>query len=483
MDLPSELLKIATGLVSRNADRRLRKASAPALPEGIPDISSKPAAEHFTFGFGKAVIMPEGKIPDKKQTYYIAGYRNNNPAAGVLDELQARALWIDDNSDRGGFVLASVDCVGLFTVDIDNIRKRLEHFAVVTGTRSINICSTHTHAGIDTMGLWGPLPKSGRNKEFMEIVYNGVVKAVEDAYKNRRNGQVYLGYAKADEGSQDAGRPPHVYSDDITRLRFVPDDGSREVYLINFASHPESLRGINSLVSADFPCYAAKYIKEHTNAEMMYFPGAIGGLCMRPMDENNIISTIKTGQRFGEIICSIENETKLSAKIDFIRQEIYLPCDNPVFWAGSKLKVIPEKIVATGTGKLNLGMKTEMSYIQFGELNMLFIPGELFSELAYGGYLPKEKSSLDIGPEINPTPLFEIAEDEKLLIFGLANGEIGYILTPNDYLLDEALPFINQPKDRFGRNHYPETNSLGPETAYKIADTFSNMLKKFKNVK
>lgn len=479
MDLPSKLLKMATEAVSSRAEKSNIKKPCPALKDGVFD-KSEAKSDHFTFGFAKTVIMPEERIPGKK-TYYVAGYRINNPAVGVLDNLMAKALWIDDNTDRGGVVFVSVDCVGLFGTDVAEIKRRLEHFSVVTGCRNINICSTHCHAGIDTMGMWGPLPRTGRDKGFMEIVFNGVVKAVEEAYKNRCDGQVYLGYGKADEGAQDMGRPPHVYSDAITRLRFVPDNGTKETYLINFASHPESLGGRNSLISADFPCYAAKYIDEHKNAEMMYFPGAIGGVCMHAMDENTIISTIKTGERFGEIICDITDEKKLSPYINIIRQEIYLNCDNPVFWFVAKFGIIPEKMIATGEGNLNLGMKAEMSYIQFGELNMLLLPGELFPELAYGGYLSKEESSIDAPPETNPPPLCEIAEDDKLLIFGLANGEIGYILAPNNYLLHPDLPFISEAKDKFGRNHYPETNSLGPKTAYKIADTFKKMIDTVKN--
>lgn len=479
MDIPSLLLQTAVSAVSKNAYKKLIKKGRNDLPEGIFDKTDCAPAKNFTFGFAKATVMPQKHIPGPKK-YYVAGYRNNNPAAGILDDLQAKALWIDDNSNRGGVVFVSVDCVGLFTSDVNIIRERLRHFSEITGCRSINICATHCHAGIDTMGLWGPLPKSGRDTDFMEIIYEGVVGAVKNAYKNRRDGQIYLGYAKADKDSQSAPRPPHVYSDVITRLRFVPDDGSKQVYMINFASHPESLLGKNSLISADFPCYMARYINEHQNAEAMYFAGAIGGITMRPMDENNIISTIKTGERLGEIVCSIKKEKKLEAKIDIIRQEMYLSSENPVFWFASKLNIIPEKIVVTGEGKLNLGMKTELSYIQFGSLNMLLIPGELFPELAYGGYLSKEESAIDASPDTNPKPLCEIADDENLLIFGLANGEIGYILAPNNYLLDESLPYINQPKDKFGRNHYPETNSLGPNTAYDIAKTFKKMIEKVK---
>lgn len=476
MDIPRILLEQAKALVGSNAAKKYSKTYLPKLPEGRFDSIEKPESNHFTFGFGQETVMPEEKIPGKKK-YYVAGYRMYNPAVGVLDDLQAKALWIDDNSGRGGVVFAVVDCVGLFGVDVAEIRDRLRRFCAETKCRSVNIFATHCHAGIDTMGMWGPLPKSGRDKDFMEIVYKGVVKAVKKAYENRTDGQVYIGKAKAEEGWQRDQRPPKVFSDDITRLRFVPDDGSEETYLINFATHPESLQGKNSLVSADFPCYMARYVKEHKNANMMFFPSAVGGLCMNELDDNNIVSTMKTGQLMGEKVCKIRKERKLKPMINILRQEVYLNCANPFFWLASKLKIIPEKMVVTGSGELNLGMKTELSYIQFGSVNMLLLPGEIFPELVYGGYLSEDESGTGKSPEINPEPLCEIVDDEDLLVFGLANGEIGYILAPNDFVLDERFPYIEQAKDKSGRNHYHETNSLYAKTAYEIADTVKSMMK------
>ncbi len=478
MNIPAILLKNAVRTVKSSSDRKQKKHPIPVLPQAEFD-SSLPKADYYTFGYAKAEIMPNEKIPGKTK-YYVAGYRNNNPAAGILDNLMAKAIWIDDNTGRGGVIFVSVDCVGLFTHDVNNIRKMLESFYVISGCRSINICSTHCHAGIDTMGMWGPLPKSGRNKNFLKIVYDGIVTAVTEAYKNRVNGQIYLGFAKA-ENMQKAPRPPHVYNDTLTRLRFVPENGGKEIYLVNFGSHPESLLGKNSLISADFPCYMARYINEKENAEMMFFAGAVGGITMLPMDDNNIISTIKTGEKLGEIVCNIKDEQKLTPCINIIRQEIYLSSDNPVFWFASKFGIIPEKMLLTCEGDLGLGLKTEMSYIRLGQLNMLLLPGEIFPELVYGGYLPVEQSSVNLSPDVNPIPLCEIANDKNLVVFGLANGEIGYILAPNDFMIDAALPFIEQPKDKFGRKHYPETNSLGKNTAQKIADTFLQMINKVKN--
>ena len=73
-------------------------------------------------------------------------------------------------------------------------------------------------------------------------------------------------------------RTPIVYSKALTRFRFVPEDGSNEIWMLNFASHSESLQGCNHLVSADFPCYLREKIKKTVGADTLYTVGAIGGM-------------------------------------------------------------------------------------------------------------------------------------------------------------------------------------------------------------
>ena len=79
----------------------------------------------------------------------------------------------------------------------------------------------------------------------------------------------------------------------------------------------------------------------------------------------------------------------------------------------------------------------------------------------------------------NPKPLCEIAEEagiEKLLIVGLANDELGYIVTPTDFLLNEEKPYLEKTMDYKGENHYEETNSEGPDCASCIAKAFEDVL-------
>lgn len=478
MDILASVVKTVSNRLAKGGARQAKKQAVSPVSEGVFSKVSEPKSDFFTAGFGSAQTMPKDPIPGKKK-YYVAGYRGNNPATGVLDPMMAKSVWLDDNSGKGGVVFCSVDCVGLFKVDVDKIKAELADFVSQTGCRCINICSTHNHAGIDTMGLWGKLPRSGRTEEFMRIVYDGVIDSIKKAYADRREGSLYLGYGKADEGMQRDDRKPQTFSDLLTRIRFVPNDGTREIYLVNFASHSESLEGKNSLVSADFPAYIAEEVMRQKGAEVCYFVGAIGGLIrMWPLDDDPVVSTKKTGHRLGEILCDIkaEDETKLEPKISFIKQELYVEAENPVLILGAKIKIIPSIPYALGTGALNMGLKTEITYMEIGSLKMVFLPGELFPELAYGGYLTAEESADGLEPSVNPKTLCEIAEDENLLVFGLSNDEIGYIVTPNDFHLHPDRPYLEGHYDRLERRHYEETNSLGPKTAYFIADTFQKMI-------
>lgn len=474
------------GILSRTFEKRFtaagakkaEKTPAPPLPKGVFDNAAGQQAEFFTMGFAKTDVMP-GDIDKKK--YYIAGYRPFNPAQGVLDPMTASAVWLDDNSGRGGVVFVSVDNVGMVSKDVLAAKALLAEFVKKTGCRSLNILSTHNHAGIDTMGMWGALPRTGRNPKYMRIVFEGIKNVVEQAYAGRREGSLTLGRNDAPDIQRDS-RLPEVFSKTLTRLRFVPNDGGREVWMLNFASHSESLLGANSLVSADFPCYLRQEILREKKAETIYFVGAIGGLIrLKELDKDNIESTKIAGRKLAETAFAIENEVKLSPRINILKQEYYAEAQNFALLAAAKFGILnAEKQAIKTASYTGYALKTEMTYMEIDTLKMLLLPGEIFPELVYGGYLSAEESAEGKGPEVNPLPLCTIAEDENLLVFGLANDEIGYIVTPNDFLLDPETSYFDGGKDRLGRRHYEETNSLGPNTAYTIAQTFTQMMQTVK---
>lgn len=430
---------------------------------------------HWTVGFAKMAIAPDDV---NSKPYYIAGYGADKPATGILDPQFIRAVWIDDNSRRGGMVMVSIDCIGLSRSDVERVRKDLRSFQRESGCRSINIFSTHTHAGVDTLGIWGPVLYSGKDDVFMDRLRNGTVETVKNAWRTRKDGILFAGSTEID-GLLNDSRDPQVYSEKLTRIRFVPDDGSQGLQIIHFGAHPEALRSANTLISADFPAYMGKRITEITGDDFIYFTGAIGGLIStrRQNDSSGTQldvyeSTRKTGYLLADAALAITEEQRLTASLN-IKTEIFrTPMENPVFLVAKFFGVLDTNAVRGG-GQFGKAIETEVSYAEIGEIKAVFVPGELFPELAYGENESFEGSypSAD-----NPELFKKTIGSEDFLVFGLGNDEIGYIIPPNDFILDEKYPYINEGTDKFGNDHYEETKSLGPQTAPNLAEALQKIL-------
>ena len=147
----------------------------------------------------------------------------------------------------------------------------------------------------------------------------------------------------------------------------------------------------------------------------------------------------------------------------------------------------------------NLGnyASTEMHYFEFYQKEgsrvkgLVLMPGEIFPELVYGGMLEGGTGDYYLdphNPDAEPIDLLaEIAEATgrdygdrfvDLLVFGQANDMMGYIVAPNDFLLNPNLPYIEQYPQGSWRHHYEETNSCGPQTAYTVAEAFRGLMAK-----
>lgn len=441
----------------------------------------KDTGEAWSMGYGEQELVPEDLLTEK---YYIAGYNTGATIEGILDSPYVKALWLDDNTGRGGIAIAVIDCIGLSGSDIRKIRDRLSSFSKETGARQIHVISTHTHAGIDTVGLWGPMGQTGRSASYMKLIEDHTVLAVQKAYENRRDGKMLYGSADTGELQRDS-RPPYVFDSSLYSFRFEPKDGSGGIRLLNYAAHPEALRSKNRSLSADFPAYLAAKIREKTGDSAVFIPGALGGLIMTerlkdqrgveyPVEEN----VVRTGHMLAEMALAVENERELEPKLAALTDTFALPLENIVFAGAAAADIISHRTVS-GPGALGLALPTEASYISLGDVPILLVPGEIFPELVRGGFA---KTGLAAAPEKqNPRTLQEIAGKDDLLIFGLANDMIGYIVPPNDFLVHPSRPYLERGVDAFGRSHYEETNSMGPDTAMAVAAAAERLIKRVRN--
>ena len=440
---------------------------------------SSEKGEYFTCGFSKSVLTPDD-IADGK--YFIAGYDSNNPAFGVFDDIYARAVYIDDNTGSGGVVMCAVDAVGLSRNDINRIRRIVINSRKIPNLKSINICATHSHASIDTQGLWGEkIYKCGRNEEFMESLRKKTAAAIISAYENRADGKLYYAVKKTEDMQFDC-RTPDTFDPNITKIRFESFDGTKNICMVNFATHAELMGSEINKISADFPAYMIKEIEKNNNCDAVFYNGAIGGMIsakeIKKVYRNEIDCeeyTKQFGKSLGEIVNGLTDEKELAPMINVKSVLVKILASNFVLILARFLKVLNNDIFRD-KNRSQAYIFTEVGYLELGdeEIGMFLIPGELFPELYNGEFLTEETSAS--GKKAEYKILKNQSNAKHTFVVGLCNDELGYIIPENDFHLHSRLPYINNANDRLNRNHYEETNSTGPKTARTLLEATDRLI-------
>ena len=106
---------------------------------------------------------------------------------------------------------------------------------------------------------------------------------------------------------------------------------------------------------------------------------------------------------------------------------------------------------------------TEIGYMEMGkDVKVVFVPGEICTDLIYGGNALTAEGSVN-EKDYEGKTLCEIFGDD-IIVFGLANDAVGYIVPENDYSM--ALAF----------GHYQELLSLGEKEATVMFEAYENLL-------
>ena len=424
--------------------------------------SEQPQNDYYTAGFGSVEIA----LPtDSDQPLYIAGYNQGLEITGVLDLQRANALWLDNGNTA--LLLIAIDCIGLDSHTVGEIRDRLSDFCRETGCDSVNVISSHTHAGVDTLGLWGPMAQNGKNDAFMENLKQAAVQAARLAYEDRTAGTLAYRADEVEEMQEDS-RAPYVYDNRMYQLYFKPDNPEQNgIRILSFAAHAEALRGDNTLVSRDYPGSMATTIYERTGDDVLYLPGAIGGLIMTSKLYEDpflpIPNMTHTGKKLAMVALSEGDFQVLSTDMDVARASFSTPLQNTAFLYYRFLGILNNDVQSTlGNGYT---IRSEVTAIRLGEVTLVLMPGEVFPELISG-----------TGSDKDPEAYASIAtrnEQENVIFVGLANDELGYIVPPSDYVLAEVAPFFNEAEG----DHYEETNCVGIDVAADLANALDEALK------
>jgi len=357
--------------------------------------------------------------------------------------------------------------------------------------------------------------QTGTDEKFMELLTNRTANAMKAACEDLEAGT--LKYSEYDA--------THYYSDDrasaddvksvvgrLGRFVFTPDSGTTPTIIVNGGAHP-SITGLKTdessgrELSADYVATMEEVINA-AGYDFMFFNGAISGVYPDRGLSGDAVETThryQISQRYGyELGLHVLYMTKSEAEIandEFAKEALnkYLPADyenGGTLWYKGKtacaetevapilnirakeilLKVTNPLFTAVGKiGLTNSNMVTdergtyyyvsEIAYLEIGEKKVAMLPGEVSPDLftGKGGYTAE--GSVTQNQYAYPT-FPEIAGDENLLVFGLANDAVGYIVPDNDY----CNCIIN----------YQELISLGETVASTLSVEFTELVESVK---
>ena len=387
--------------------------------------------------------------------YFLAG--TLEPIAGrvpvrVIDDQRVRVYAVTDGVS-GVVIQAVIDGFGFSRGDVQIIRERMEEFAAENNVVAINVSVLHQHSCIDTLGMNVPLAqalilntgnaaaggiiedlKVEKNQEFMENLYTKTVLSMKRAVKAMKPGELSYGYADIGELIYDK-REPKDFDPNINRLRFVPDDGTTEIWVLEAGIHCTMLGAGPDELTADFPFYIERKIKMETGANVVYVQGAELAITTDcdtlnlPEDMDGIDRMIAYGEAVADRVIAIDNDVKLDPVLNIKMAEVRLDVTNEILTLASREDVLNPVIVRTED---DYQMITEIGYMELGNEVAIFIcPGEFDPLLIYGG--PESGDASWSGEEWGYEPLKNFTSCENVMVFGLSNDQAGYVLRDNEY--------------------------------------------------
>jgi hypothetical protein len=326
-------------------------------------------------------------------------------------------------------MLMSLDLVG---VPHPRVKQWKARIAAETGVPAdaVIISSTHTHSGPDTIGIWGPLLRSGLDADYLATLGDRVVECARKAVAAMVPATLAAGTATVDV-IEDT-RAPDVRNDTLGALVAYDAKGKPLALVANVAAHPEILGSKNRSVSSDYAHDLREALeRDFAGAVAIYVQADCGGMQTPKVAAH----TFDEAKRVGEALAAKTKEALSGAaelKVTSIvakREPVVFALENRRFQAGVKAKIFGDISgeVKEEDGKWRYA--SEVVAIRLGDAVFVSVPGEALPE---------------VGNEVRA-----VFGSRFTFLVGLGNDEIGYIL----------------PKADFDPKKYEESMSLGPETA------------------
>ena len=465
----------------------IKEYSNEGFSAGQETFLDKPAENAvWSMGYANASIMDGQNIEDGK--HYVAGSLavKDKVVSKVYDDLLVRTVAMNDGSGRGTVVFCVIDGYGMSSTDVRAIRKELKEYCAANDIAAVNITVLHQHSAVDCFGMNGPLFSellnpfrdifgqemvNGQNKEYMRNLYNKTEQTVKAAVASMKQGKLYYSTVDASPYVRDK-RPAYILDTDMNLFRFVPEDGSRQTWFTTYSAHCVGNGAGGTEVTGDYPYYMEKVINEKADANFMLFLGAEQGTSqvkdtipgIEQAEQEPLGGVRLYGKTLAELLIAKaeENAVEVAPLLNIAYKEVLFSISNPILTFAGKMGLVTNKVVRDGLFKFKV--VSEVGYMEMGnDLAFALLPGEMAAELVYGGTLTAETSWKN--EDWTYPTMQEQVGDRQLLVMGIMNDQVGYIIPGNDYM-----------SILYSENKSLELVALGDKTAAELSVAFGALV-------
>jgi hypothetical protein len=278
------------------------------------------------------------------------------------------------------------------------------------------VSSTHTHAGPDVVGIWGPaLWRSGRDENYISNLVKQASSLVRKTHSrlvaaSSRVLSVDHAFAWVENVSE-----PDLLDSRLAVLQFVDAQGTTIATLTNYACHPTVLGPDNTLVSADYVQGFYQSMSANLSGEHLFFQGAIGGWVQPVEGDRSHELALQIGEQLAETVLEQLPHADNNAyqPLEYLEQTVDVPLDNWGFRLLIWLGVLDRELYGGA-------MRTEVAWFKIGDAQFVTHPGET-------------------------SPAYSLASRTLLntrhsFVLGLTQDAMGYILKPEYFSADVPYP-------------------------------------------
>jgi neutral ceramidase len=247
----------------------------------------------YKIGVSQVKITPETPT-------LMSGYSSRKtPFTGVHDDIFASALFFSGETSKA--LIITSDLIGFPSAFVDDLKKTISSKIGVPAD-NIMITAVHNHGGPVTKTYESNTPQSV--DDYIKVLREKLINLSAEAAKNPVPFRMGIGKSSCNmninrrasfaNGSVGLGRNPDGPCDhDLVVARFENLNGKLLALLVNWPCHGTASSEENFKITGDWPGAASRYIKNHTDKEVIVAITAGASADINPLYESDYFKEIE----------------------------------------------------------------------------------------------------------------------------------------------------------------------------------------------